>query len=437
MTYENFKNELFDISKKLGLDACEINYEGEKEFNLSLANGELDSYKDAESFKVKVVVLKNGKSGAAFTEILENPEKIINEAVENMEIVESEEIVNLHDGSGEYLNAELYKGNFEKEDVSDKLKFIKNIYDAAKSDPRIKMVPNIVYQNFVSDIRIANTYGLDKKSKSDGGFCYSMTVAEDVSPRSGFYYEVGKSPENLTLAIGEKAKEDAIAKIGSKSVKSGKYNIIINNMAFSDILGLLNSMISAENVQKEISPLKGKIGQKIGSDILTIKDIAIYPGSLTNRTFDREGFPTSDKTIIENGVLKTFLYDIKAALKENKKSTGNSTQGGIAPVNMVIEPGKLSFEELVKELGNGIIITEVEGMHSGANPVSGEFSLGAKGLLVENGEITKGVEQITLSDNFIVMLSKIKAIGNDTLLSYSNIITPSVIIENVDIAGNE
>ncbi|WP_240739410.1 metallopeptidase TldD-related protein [Marinitoga lauensis] len=200
---------------------------------------------------------------------------------------------------------------------------------------------------------------------------------------------------------------------------------------------MLIPMISAENAQKNMSPLKGKIREKIASDILKIKDVPFYEGSLSNAAFDSEGVPTKEKNIIGNGEFKTFLYNLKTAKKEGKKSTGNASGGGIAPINLLVEPGEKSFDDLLKELDNGIIITSLEGLHSGANPVSGEFSLGAQGLKVENGKIVGGVEQITVSGNFLDILKKVEAVGNDMWISFGGTISPSVIISEIDIAGNE
>jgi PmbA protein len=171
--------------------------------------------------------------------------------------------------------------------------------------------------------------------------------------------------------------------------------------------------------------------------VLKIKDVPYYEGSLSNASFDSEGVPTKEKTIIENGEFKTFLYNLKTAKKEGKESTGNASGRGIAPINLLVESGEKSFDELLKELNNGIIITSLEGLHSGANPISGEFSLGAQGLKVENGEIVSGVEQITISGNFLEMMKKVEQVGNDMWISFGGTITPSVIISEIDIAGNE
>ncbi|BBE31033.1 peptidase U62 [Tepiditoga spiralis] len=435
MTYKEFKEKAFAYSKKIGIEACQINYQNNKNFSLSLGNGELEKYQDASSYKITLKVLKDGKIGSAFSESLEDAEKIVDEAYENLKLIDSEEINYFYDGKGKYLEMNTYSGKFEEMEVNKKLEFVNNIHKEISNDEKIAMVPMVVYQEIGIENKLSNTYGLDLENKMDGAFSYAMAVAKDTSPRSGVDYIVASDPSKLTLDFAKNVKKFAIEKIGSKSVKSGKYDVVFLNSAFSDVLGMFNHMLSAENIQKGLSPLKGKLNSKIGSNKLNIKDLAYYDGSISNTPFDSEGVPTKDKVILEDGILKTYLYDLKTAKKDKVEPTGNSISGRITYMNLFVEPGINSYEELLKKVNNGIVITEVEGMHSGANPISGDFSLGAQGLLIENGKIIRGVEQITISGNFLDMLSKVSEIGNDMKIG-QNIVNPSVIIKQMDIAGN-
>ncbi|SHF22072.1 PmbA protein [Marinitoga hydrogenitolerans DSM 16785] len=438
MTYNEFKDKIFKLAKEKGFEA-QIKYKKGYEFSLRLANGKMDEYKDANSSSISLKVLKNGKIGSASTTIFDDPEKLFEEAITNYEIIDSNEENMFHDGSGEYIDMQSYYGEFEKLSVKEKMEKLNKMHEVASKDEKIMMVPMTVYAHQTTELAMANTLGLDKTYKGDGGYAYLSVVAKDQSPRSGFWYGIAPLPEKLNVEdIANKAVKEAKAKIGAKSVKSGKYRIIFRSDVFASLLStMLIPMISAENAQKNMSPLKNKLNEKIGSEILTIKDVPYYEGSLSNAPFDSEGVPTTEKDIIKNGEFKTFLYDLKTAKKENKKSTGNAAGRGISPINLLVEPGEESFDELLKKLDNGIIITSLEGLHSGANPISGEFSLGAQGLKVENGKIIGGVEQITVSGNFLEILKKVEKVGKDIWISFSSTIVPSVIISEIDIAGNE
>ena len=279
MNFEEFKDKVFSYAKRSGLEA-EMSYRREYECSIALSNGELDQYSDAESRVIALKVLKNGKMGISTTEILDDPEKFVEEARENMELIDSEEENLFHDGKGNYPVMETYFGEFEKLSVKDKMSVAFKIHEYAKEDKRIIMVPRVAFVHFVQEDRITNTLGLDLSYKGDGGYAYAMTLASDVSPRGGLYFDVSTIPEGLNPeVIGKKASKEAIMKIGSKSVKSGKYRVVLRNNVVSDIFSMLSNMISAERAQKNLTPLKNKLGEKVGSDLLNKRDLPYFPGS--------------------------------------------------------------------------------------------------------------------------------------------------------------
>ncbi|AFG35957.1 putative Zn-dependent protease-like protein [Fervidobacterium pennivorans DSM 9078] len=434
MTFEQFKDKIFALAKAHGVEA-QLSYSQNKNFQVRYQNGTMDQYTDAGKFKITLQLLKDGKLGMSYTETLDDPEKVFEDALSNIAIIDSEDVEYFYDGKGEYPKIEPYDGSFEKLSVKERLSYVEKAHEEIRKSSDI-INDMAVYGQQMNEMRLANTLGLDLSYTNGGGFMYAMAVAKDVSPRSAVEFAIGRKPEAIDpILVGSKARDEALALVGSKSVKSGKYRVILRNDVFSDILGMLISMISAENAQKNLSPLKGKIGEKIGSDILTVKDLPYHPLSISCAPFDTQGVPTKEKTIIENGVFKTFLHNLKTAKKEGVEPTGNAMGTGIQPINLYVEPGNKSFDELLKSLDDGLVIIEVEGMHSGANPISGNFSLGAKAFRVEGGRITHGVEQITISGNFLEMLGNIEDIGND-IRAFMGIITPSVLISNLDIAGN-
>ncbi|MBO8160820.1 MAG: TldD/PmbA family protein [Thermosipho sp. (in: Bacteria)] len=434
MTFNEFKEKIFILAKKEGFEA-QIEFNGQQEFSIRYANNDIDQYTDASKFSVSLKILKNGKIGNAFTESFDNPEELFNEAVTSWKIIDSEEENFFYDGKEEYPKMRTYFGEFEKVPVKEKIDFVRKLYLSSKCNEKIVMVPYAMFKNFVIEKKMANTLGLNIEAKFDGAFSFAMAISQDTSNHSGFWFELGKKVEDLNPeAIGKKVCEEALSLLGAKSVKSGKYRVILRHTAFEDMLSLLRSMISAENVQKNMSPLKGKINKKIGSDILNILDVPYHPLSITNRPFDDEGVPTKEKFIIKDGILTTYLHNLKTAKKDNVEPTGNAIGASISPINLFIKPGNLTFNELVNKLDEGLIITSVDGMHSGANPISGNFSLGARGYRVKNGKIIGAVEQITISGNFLELLEKIEAIGND-LKASEGILTPSVLVKELDIAG--
>lgn len=437
ITFEDFKDKIFSLAKEKGVDV-QISYSKNRNFQVRYQNGSMDQYTDAGKFRINVLVLKDGKLGASYTETFDDPVKVFEDAYENISIVDSEDIEYFYDGKGTYPSIEPYKMEFEGLSVKERLSYVEIAHKKIRESELI-LSDMAVYGDQMVESKIVNTLGLDVSFVSGGGFMYAMAVAKDTSPRSAVEFTIGKKPDQIDASfVGIHARNEALALVGSKSVKSGKYRVILRNDVFSDILGMLVSMINADNAHKNLSPLKGKLGEKIASEKLTIKDLPYHNLSIIASPFDTQGVPAKEKAIIENGVFKTFLHNLKTAKKDGVEPTGNAQGTGIAPINLFVEPGEKDFERLVEALGDGIIIIEVEGMHSGANPISGNFSLGAKGFKVENGKIIGGVEQITISGNFLDLLKNIEEVGADLRGTIGNggLVVPSVLVSQLDIAGN-
>jgi PmbA protein len=446
MDWKTFKDRVFSISKKKGFEEAELYYARGSEFQLSSLKGEIDSYNDATSSGVYFRGLKTGKIGAAFTEILdeEAADMLVDEAYENLLIASGKDIYFLHDGSGQYSEFNGFSGAFATQPVEDKIEKVITLERAALGyDKRIIMVPSCRLADSQSEVTIVNTLGLERHYRADGGYAVIVSLAgEGNSKKTGFTFAVARKPDDIdVLTLGREASKRAVEQLGAGKVKSGKYRVLLRNDVFGQFFGTFTSMYSAEYVHKGLSILAGKEGTKIASEHLSVYDDPFLPSSPGSRPFDDEGVPTKVKGLVENGVLKTFLYDLKTAAKDGRESTGNAikpnyrSKPSISTINTVIKPGKKDFQELLKELGDGIVVTDLTGLHSGANPVSGEFSLGASGFLVKNGEIVNPIEQFTVSSSILKVYNSIEAVGSDSMPSIFKVMSPSVVISEVDVAS--
>ncbi len=446
MDIKTFADKAFEISRKRGFEESEIYYSSGGEFQLSSLNGEIDSYKDASSTEVYFRGLKSGKIGAAFSEVLseEAAELLVDEAFQNYSVASGEDVYVFHDGSGDYAQFDGYSGDFQKKSVKEKIDTVIALEKSALDyDKRIVMIPTCRTADSWSELVIVNTLGLNKTYKSDYGFAVVVSLAEDEkSKKTGFSFSLVRRPEELDVErIGHEASRRAVEQLGAGKVKSGRYRVIFRNDVFGQLFGTFMSMYSADNVQRGLSVLKGKEGTAIGSSRLTVYDDPLLPESPYSKPFDDEGFPTSKKAIVENGKLMTFLYDLRTAKKDGKKSTGNSVRGthrakpSIAPVNTVIERGEKSFDELLETMGEGIFVTDLTGLHSGTNQVSGEFSLGASGFYVRNGKISNPIEQFTISSNILKVYNGIAEVGCDPISSIYRVTSPSVLVDEIDVAS--
>ena len=279
--------------------------------------------------------------------------------------------------------------------AKEKIKVALKLEEAAKNGhPSIQSVATTVMQSGSGKMRIKNSKGLDLTFQDNLVFCYVVPIAKDGEKMvDGVAFQIERDFSKLDVEkVAKEAVEKAVSMLDAKPVPSGEYKIVFENECAGDMLDTFSGIFSAENTQKELSLLNGKVGQPIASDKITIVDDPLMEGGFASYPFDSEGVATYKKNIVENGVLKTLLHNLKTAEKEGVKSTGNASKGsykgsiGVSGFNFYIKPGEKSFDELCEYVGDGLIITELAGLHSGANGVSGDFSLSAKGFKIENGK---------------------------------------------------
>ena len=196
--------------------------------------------------------------------------------------------------------------------------------------------------------------------------------------------------------------------------------------------------VDAEEVQKKSSPFEGKVGQKIASSKVTIEDKPLEKAVFA-RWFDDEGVATSNKAIIKNGVLQGYLYNLTTAAKEGVPSTGNGYRRGSQVSTecpfLVLKPGKKSQEELFAEVGNGVYITSVQGLHAGLNAKSGNFSLQSTGFLIKDGKKDRALDIVTVSGNLNKLFEDVVQVGGDSKILPSGVKCPSLVIRSLGISG--
>ena len=226
--------------------------------------------------------------------------------------------------------------------------------------------------------------------------------------------------------------------LGGEACESGVYKAVLSPEVVKAFVSFYIDSADAEEIQKRSSLFIGKLGQKVASKKVTIEDKPLAK-TIFAKPFDDEGVATYNKPIIKNGVLQTYLYNLTTAAKDGVKSTGNASRGGsligTAPNFLYMKPGKKSQEELFQEVGNGVYITEVQGLHAGMNPQSGNFSLQSTGYLIKDGKRDRALDIITVSGNLVKIFMDILEVGNDEELFPSGISCPSVLIKKINVGG--
>ena len=258
----------------------------------------------------------------------------------------------------------------------------------------------------------------------------------------GFGYVVAKSLDEVDVEkIAKQGIDEALAKVNAKCVESGSYPIVINNEAMVSLLSTFAGIFSADAAQKGLSLLKDKEGEVIASLNVNLVDDPHLEDGLATVGFDDEGVATKKKYLIKDGKLETLLHNLKTAYKAGVKSTGNGFKGSyaspisVSPTNFYIEPGNKDFNEIISSIDKGLVICDFAGLHSGANSITGDFSLAAKGFYIENGKKTFPVEQITVAGNFFSLLKNIEEVGSDLIFPMSSVGSPCVKVNGLSVAG--
>ncbi|MCD7778264.1 MAG: TldD/PmbA family protein [Clostridiales bacterium] len=447
MTITEFKDLLFKKAAAAGFEDYEVYSEKADSFSVTVFKGNIEKYRKNIAAGVGFRGISAGKTGYAYSEDLspEATDFIIKEAKANAEIMNPEETAEIFEGCKTYPDVEgLYNPNLALVSDKQKIEIAMELEKAAYAySPKIKQVTSCTVGSSESEVLIANSKEMNLSQKRNSIFAYINVIAEENGrKKTGSEILAGTDLAAIDKEkLVKKACDEAITALSAESAKGYTGKVIFKNEAFSDILETFQQNFYAELAQKGFSLLKDKEGEKIAADCVTIADEPLLKDGYSSTGFDSEGTASYNKTVIERGTLKTLLYNMKSAKKAGKVSTGNgfksSYKGSVQTfaTNFYIKSGDISYSGLVKELDKGIIITSVSGLHAGANPVSGDFSLLSEGFLVENGEIIRPVDQITCAGNFYDLLKNITKIADDLKFSLSGTGSPSLIADKITISG--
>ena len=448
MNYQEFKQAVIVAAKEKEVKDYELYYSESAETQTEIFKDEVKGFNTSSSLGVCFKCLVNGKMGYASTEDLSEEEAIslVDRALDNAKSIESEEQAFIHTKGDTYavLEKEEAKLPSAAEAIDFALGLQKQLY---ATDNRVVDGTQAYAGMIESKTALYNSNGLDLEDSAAFSFTYGMAVvAEGEEMYDGIEVASGKFDSFDIEKIAKEAVKDAVDTIGAEPVPSGKYPVVFSNKVMASMLSTYASVFSAEAAQKGLSLLKDKEGEKIAADIVTLTDDPMKEDALIKATFDDEGVATYKKNVIENGQFVTLLHNLKTAAVAGVKTTGNGFKGsyastvGIRPYSFYINPVKGTLEDLMAEAGNGIYVTSVEGMHAGANPITGDFSLAASGFCIENGKKGKPVKSITVSGNFFTLLKEIASVGEDLkfnpfALGSSRCGSPSVLLKEMTIAG--
>ena len=308
-------------------------------------------------------------------------------------------------------------------------------------DPRVVKVREAVYEEAFSRVWLVNSRGADLHREKTL-FEVGLSLLAGQGEESQMGHDFSFSPLFAELEPEECAKraaDQAVSRLGARKAESGSFPAVIDNTTMAMILSVLAPAFLAENVRKGKSLLAGKTGRTIFSESVTILDDGLYPLGAGTRPFDDEGTPHQTTGLVESGTVKGLLFDRAEASKAGCASTGNGKRGGLksppggAVNNLFLQPGQGTLDDLLSRVEDGFLITELMGLHT-ADPVSGDFSLGASGTWIKNGKKDHPVQGAAVSGNLMDFFSRIALIGAD-LRFLGTVGSPSLLLDHLDVAG--
>jgi len=444
MDFNAFKEIVIEKCARLGIEEYELYYQSAESASVSAFQHGINQFTGTTEGGVCFRCIVGGKMGYASTEALtaEQAQRIVEKAVDNASVLEAEEQVFLCEGGQEYapLEDRAYGLPTTEEMVSTVLATQEKLYAA---NPAV--IDGCQTQGVAesSEIAIYNSKGLDLRSRTElTGLVVVAVVSDGQEMANDYQIKLAKFDTIDTDKLTAEAVKSALRKLGGEVAPTGQYPVVFSPEAMSDLLDTYSSIFSSRAAQKGLSKLAGKEGEKIASDAVTIVDDPFHPNAPMPRNFDAEGSPTYKKNLIENGVFKTLLYNLKTAAVAGQKTTGNASKSdyasavGISPFTMYLAAGEMTEEQLLEKAGNGVYINSLGGLHAGANAVSGDFSLQSAGFMIKDGQKTTAVKSFTVAGNFYELLKNITAVASNLELpGMARFGSPSVLVEGLSIAG--
>lgn len=446
MDKQQFMDRLLAEAKAQGIDPAEVYFSAGSSFSAGAMNGNIDSYKVSTRQGLGLRGMYQGKMGYASTQAFD--EEAIRQLIEGVKegalLREDEGAEEIYEGDAEYPTVVSYDETLSQVPATAKLDAVLAIEKAAlESVDTVKQCEGTQLSTMSGEVYLRNSYGLNLQHKDNAFIAYTGAIAKDGdSTSTGMAFKCGRDFAKLDVKkLGEEAAQEAASGLHAEPVPAGNYRMILRYDAMQSLLATFCGIFSAENAQQGLSLLKGREGEKIAADCVTLMDDPLLEGGFDSAPFDGEGVASKTKAVVENGVLKTLLHNRKTAKKQGVASTGNALRPGlsapitVAPTNFFFKPGDKTLAELEADMSDGLVITDLSGLHAGANMTSGDFSLLSKGYLLKGGKRVQPVEQITIAGNFYDVLKNIRAIGSDLIFPASGVGSSSVDVGTLTAAG--
>lgn len=435
--------EVVEYGSTMQVGQIEAYVSNVRELEVEVTEAKVENLQQAAETGLSVRVISHNRLGFAYTTDLspEGVKKVVQEAIDISKVVPPDPLYALPEPAP-FAALELQDPDYGRVSVEDKINLAKEIERAAlRYDPRVKKVRMAKFSERVYEVAIANSLGLVANYAGTGFSGFVMAIAEaDGVAETGYGFDFNHRLAKLDpLAIGAEAARRSVEMLGAKKVSSQRADVIFDPTVATEFLGVIAPALTGDAVQKGKSLFHDKQGRQIASEVVTMVDDGRHLAGAAAAPVDDEGVPTRRTELITNGVLHGFLHNLYTAAKAGVAPTGNGWRSSFrgrpesSTSNFYLLPGEKTPEAIISGVSRGLYVTSVMGMHT-ANPISGDFSVGASGLWVENGEVAYPVRGVAIAGNIVDFLKSIVEVGND-LRFIGSTGSPTFRVAGISISG--
>jgi PmbA protein len=420
-----------------------------QETDVEVFGGEVESLTTAGIEGIGIRVIADQRQGLAWAGSLD-PEVIgetLREARDNAAFGEPDEWFGV--ATPAELNGsappdlDLWRPELEKVPAEEKVRIALDLERATKAaDARIRNVESASYGDALAEAALANSLGVEAQTRRTTCSASAVALADDGSGvQSGYGFVAGRSLADLDLeSIPRDAATRACRLLGAKPVPGRRIPVILDPLVTRSVLGVLSSAFNGESMLKGRSLFQGRAGEQVAAAHIQILDDPTDPRAMGAAQFDGDGIPTRANSLIVDGVLQGFLHNVYTGRRSGTGTTASATRSfgstpGVGVRALRLEPGPKSPDQIMRDAGEALYVQGVSGLHSGTNPISGDFSVGAEGLMVRDGAFAEPVREVTIASTLQRMLLDITDIGNDLTFLPGAIAGQTVLIGEMTLSG--
>ncbi len=409
-------------------------------------NGEVEALTIADVAGIGVRIIRGGRQGFASAGSLDRDviDEVVAEARDNMAFAVPDPHVTLARPDGVApMDLDTWDDELLALSTDAKVAMAIELEAAVRAgDPRISGVRSAGYGDAIGLSVLASTAGVLATSRSTVTSLGVLALAKQgEETKSGGGSTIARGPSGLDLQLAASdAVSRATALLGATQPPSARLTLVLEPRMAASLLGIIGGMLSGERVLKGRTPFADRVGEQIGHGALTLRDNPRNPDSFGARRFDGEGLAARVNPLIEDGYLQQFLHNTVSAAKSDTVSTANATRGlrstpGVSWHALEVAPGTGSLDDIVASVDHGLLVHSMAGLHSGVNAVSGDFSVGAEGMIIRNGEVGEPVREVTIASTLPKLLMDVSAVADDVEHLPGGISTPTIAVDNVSMSG--